>query len=130
MAPITDFHRVRCALPASPDNNLKPLRPNGKDFTRLSLETTQRYHQDSEWKEKTQWNDCVIFGALSQANASLATGAHLLIEGELTYRKFDRTFKADTGPVIVQWPVTEIIVESFKLLNCKNRDNSDSKDTA
>ncbi len=28
--------------------------PSGKEITRLSVATTRRYQQDSEWKEKTQ----------------------------------------------------------------------------
>ena len=32
----------------------------GKEITRLSVATTRRYQQDSEWKEKTQWHDCVL----------------------------------------------------------------------
>ncbi len=34
----------------------------GKEITRLSIATTRRYQQNSEWKEKTQWHDCVAYG--------------------------------------------------------------------
>ena len=37
---------------------------SGKEITRLSVATTRRYQQDSEWKEKTQWHDCVLYGGL------------------------------------------------------------------
>src|SRR3954469_19951681 len=80
----------------------------GKEITRLSVATTRRYQQDSEWKEKTQWHDCVLYGALAQSAATIAIGTHILIEGELTYREFERTMEADTGAFKVQWPVTEI----------------------
>jgi single-stranded DNA-binding protein len=36
----------------------------GREVTRFSLATTKRYQQDSEWKEKTYWHDCVVYGGL------------------------------------------------------------------
>ena len=39
---------------------------SGKEITRLSVATTRRYQQDSEWKEKTQWHDCVLYGGPAQ----------------------------------------------------------------
>lgn len=89
----------------------------GKEITRLSVATSRRYQQNAEWKEKTQWHDCVLYGGLALAAASLPKGAHLLIEGELTYCEFERTIETETGPVKVQWPVAEIVVESYKVLD-------------
>ena len=83
----------------------------GKELTRLSVATTRRYQQDSEWKEKTQWHDCVLYGATAHFAATLPKGSHVLIEGELTYREFERTVESETGAIKVQWPVTEIVVE-------------------
>jgi single-strand DNA-binding protein len=102
----------------------------GKEITRPSLATTRRYQQDSEWKEKTQWHDCVLYGGLAQAAATLPKGTHVLIEGELTYREFDRTIESETGPVKVQWPVTEIVVESFKILDRRPKDILDPEGAA
>jgi single-stranded DNA-binding protein len=51
--------------------------------------------------------------------AKLRKGAHIVIEGELTYREFSRTIETDSGPVKVQWPVTEIVVDSITLLDRK-----------
>lgn len=45
---------------------------SGKEITRLSVATTRRYQQDSEWKEKTQWHDCVLYGGPAQYAANLA----------------------------------------------------------
>jgi hypothetical protein len=53
-----------------------------------------------------------------------------LIEGELTYREFDRTIESENGPVKVQWPVTEIVVESFKILDRKPKDTSEPERAA
>lgn len=102
----------------------------GKEITRLSVATTRRYQQDTEWKEKTQWHDCVLYGGLAQSATNLAKGTHTLIEGELTYREFDRTVETETGPVKVQWPVTEVVVDSFKVLDRKTKDNSEPERAA
>ena len=102
----------------------------GKEITRLSVATTRRYQQDSEWKEKTQWHDCVLYGATAQFAATLPKGSHVLIEGELTYREFERTIESETGAIKVQWPVTEIVVESIKTLDRKKKDSPEIKTVA
>jgi single-strand DNA-binding protein len=96
----------------------------------VSLATTRRYQQDAEWKEKTQWHDCVLYGSLAQSAATLSKGTHVLVEGELTYREFDRTIETETGSVKVQWPITEIVVESFKILDRKPKDTSEPERAA
>jgi single-strand DNA-binding protein len=102
----------------------------GKEITRLSVATTRRYQQDSEWKEKTQWHDCVIYGGAAQYAANLAKGAHVLIEGELSYREYNRTIESETGSVNVPWPVTEVVVESIRVLDRKKKDNLDTEGAA
>lgn len=103
---------------------------SGKEITRLSVATTRRYQQDSEWKEKTQWHNCVVYGGAAQYAANFPKGTHVLIEGELSYREYNRTIKSESGPVNVQWPVTEIVVESLKVLDRKRRENNDPEGAA
>ena len=62
----------------------------GKEITRLSVATTRRYQQDSEWKEKTQWLDCVVYGEAARYAANLPKGAHVLIKGELMSRAYEK----------------------------------------
>ena len=102
----------------------------GNEITRLSVATTRRYQQDSEWKEKTQWHDCVLYGTLAQSAATIAKGTHILIEGELTYREFERTIEGETGAFKVQWPITEIVVDSFRVLDRKSKDTSEPERAA
>ena len=102
----------------------------GKEITRLSLATTRRYQQGSEWKEKTQWHDCVVYGGYAQFAASLRKGTHVVIEGELTYREYTRTIDAESGPVNVQWPMTEIVVESITVLDRKKKEAKDEPEAA
>jgi single-strand DNA-binding protein len=102
----------------------------GTEVTRFSLVTTKRYQQDSEWKEKTQWHDCVVYGGYAPFAAKLRKGAHILIEGELTYREYSRSIETESGPVKVQWPVTEIVVDSITLLDRKRTKENDEQEGA
>ena len=56
--------------------------------------------------------------------------SHVLIEGELTYREFERTVESETGAINVQWPVTEIVVESIKTLDRKKKDSTEREGAA
>jgi single-strand DNA-binding protein len=59
-----------------------------------------------EWKEKTYWHDCVVYGGYAPFAAKLNKGAHIVIEGELTCREYNPTIETVTGAVNVSWPVT------------------------
>ena len=102
----------------------------GREVTRFTLATTKRYQQDSEWKEKTQWHDCVVYGGYAPYAAKLSKGAHVVIEGELTYREYNRTIETETGSINVAWPVTETIVDSITLLDRKRREGNESEGAA
>ncbi len=103
---------------------------SGKEITRLSVATTRRYQQDSEWKEKTQWHDCVVYGGGAQYAANLPKGTHVFIEGELIYREYNRTIESESGRLNVQWPVAEIVVESIKVLDRKRKENNEMEGAA
>jgi hypothetical protein len=49
-----------------------------------------------------------------------------VIEGEFTYREYDRTIETESGSVNVAWPITEIVVNSITILNGKRRENNQS----
>ncbi len=87
---------------------------SGKEITRLSVTTTRRYQQDSEWKEKTQWHECVLYGGAAQYAAHLSKGTHVFIEGELTYREYTRTIESESGSVNVQWPLLRLSLNRSK----------------
>jgi single-strand DNA-binding protein len=94
--------------------------PGGKNITRLSVATTKRYKDaQDQWQEKTQWHSCVAYAGTADVCAKIRTGAHVFLEGELTYREYERTIETDNGPVKVQWPVTEIVIETVKVLDRK-----------
>ena len=94
----------------------------GRSITKLSVATTKRYKDgDGNWQEKTQWHSCVAYGPAADYAAKIQTGAHVFIEGELVYREYERTVETEEGPVEVQWPVTEIVIESISVLDHKEK---------
>ena len=81
---------------------------NGRNISRLSVATTRRYQNaQQEWKESTQWHNCVAYGPTADYLAKIQTGDHVFLEGELIYREYERTVETESGPVKVPWPVTE-----------------------
>ena len=95
---------------------------NGKSMTKLSVATTKRYKDaEGNWQERTQWNNCVAYGPSADYAAKIQTGAHVFIEGELVYREYERTVETDTASVKVQWPVTEVVIDSISVLDRKDK---------
>ena len=75
----------------------------GKEITRFSLATSKRHREGEQRKEKTQWHECVIYGgSMKHSEDAIQKGAHLLVEGELAYRKYDRTIETDGGPIKIK----------------------------
>jgi len=95
---------------------------NGRSMTKLSVATTKRYKDAHEqWQEKTQWHTCIAYGPAADYAARIQTGDHVFLEGELIYREYERTVETDGGPIKVQWPVTEIVVDSISVINRKEK---------
>ena len=93
---------------------------NGRNISRLSVATTRRYQNaQQEWQERTQWHNCVAYGPTADYLARIQTGDHVLLEGELIYREYDRTIETDSGPVKVPWPVAEIVIKTISVIDRK-----------
>src|ERR1700719_1533362 len=74
-----------------------------KEIVRFSLATTKRYKDGNEWKDRTQWHNCVVYGGTAKfPDTALQKGLHLLIEGELSYREYDRTIETQSGPINIK----------------------------
>ena len=68
------------------------MTQNAKKFARFTLATTKRYRAaDGETKEDTQWHSVTFWGKGAETieRLDIRKGAQLLIEGEVTYRKWD-----------------------------------------
>jgi single-strand DNA-binding protein len=84
---------------------------NGKSVTKLSVATTKRYRDaEGKWQEKTQWHTCVAYGPVAEYAAKIQSRTLVFLEGEVSYREYERTLETETASVRVQWPVTEIVI--------------------
>ncbi|MBV8832618.1 MAG: single-stranded DNA-binding protein [Acidobacteriaceae bacterium] len=92
---------------------------NGRHITRLSVATTKRYKDPAgTWQEKTQWHRCVAYGPAADSTAKIQTGTHVF-KGELVHREYERTVETENGPVKIQWPLTEIVIDAISVLDRK-----------
>jgi single-strand DNA-binding protein len=90
----------------------------GKPVTRLSVATNKRYKDDAgEWKTKPIWHQVVVFGDSANYAAKIKPGSLVFVEGEMSYREFEREIDTPEGPVEVEWPVAEIVAFSISALN-------------
>jgi single-strand DNA-binding protein len=95
---------------------------NGKSVTKLSVATTKRYRDaEGKWQEKTQWHTCVAYGPVAEYAAKIQSRTLVFLGGEVSYREYERTLETETASVKVQWPVTEIVIESISILDRKGR---------
>ena len=72
----------------------------GKQVTRFSVATNKRYKDEKDqWQQKTQWHACVVFGPAADYAAKLPSGALVFVEGEMTYRGFERDVETPEGQI-------------------------------
>ena len=90
-----------------------------KKFARFTLATTKRYRAaDGETKEDTQWHSVTFWGKGAETieRLDIRKGAQLLIEGEVTYRKWD-----ENG---VTKYATDILGNTFQLVGGMGANNN------
>lgn len=64
--------------------------PNGQDVVQFSLALNRSYKQDDEWKEATDYIDCVSWGTLAgQVAERLTVGSRVLVSGRLQSRSWE-----------------------------------------
>lgn len=98
---------------------------NEKKFARLTLATSKRYRAaDGETKEDTQWHSVTFWGKGAETieRLDIRKGAQLIVEGEVTYRKF-----YDKG---VTKYATDIIGNTFQLITPRQSTTNGTPATA
>ncbi len=91
---------------------------NGKPVTRLSVATNKRYKDEAgEWRTKAVWHTVVLFSDIAAYAAKIKPGTLVFVEGEMTYRDYEREIDTAEGPVKVQWPVAEIVASTISAIN-------------
>lgn len=96
---------------------------NAKKFARLILATTKRYRgSDGERSEDTQWHNVTFWGKGAETieRLDIRKGAQLLVEGEVTYRKWD-----DNNGVTKY--ATDIIGNTFQLVGGMGANNNERR---
>ncbi len=97
---------------------------NGGAIAEFSLATTESYKdKDGNWKEITDWHNVKINNkfAVERAEKNLKKGSQVFVEGKIRTREYD-----DKDGV--KRRVTEIIVETFRMLDKKDSSNSGGGD--
>jgi single-strand DNA-binding protein len=85
---------------------------NGGDLAILSLATKTSWKNDAgEWESRTEWHRCVAFAGMATAAANLKKGAHVLIEGELRSREYDREVSVGSQTTVINQRVWEVRVD-------------------
>ena len=91
---------------------------NGGDLAILSLATKTSWKNDAgEWESRTEWHRCVAFSGMASAATNLKKGAHVLIEGELRSREYDRDVTVGSQTTTVAQRVWEIRVDTILKLD-------------
>ena len=64
--------------------------PKGTAVVNFTIATTEKYKQDDEWREKTEWHRIVAFGKLGEiCGEYLSKGSKVYIEGRIQTRKWE-----------------------------------------
>jgi single-strand DNA-binding protein len=91
---------------------------NGGDLAILSLATKTSWKNDAgEWESRTEWHRCVAFSGMAAAAANLKKGAHVLVEGELRSREYDREVAVGSEKTAITQRIWEIRIDSILKLD-------------
>jgi single-strand DNA-binding protein len=107
--------------------------PNGTPVIKFSVATKRSWKDDSEdWKEKTQWHNVVAFGqGFQQLAARLDKGTHVLVQGELNTREYDRTIKIQNGKKPIEHVIQQLVVElKADIIRVLDRNSSSEQSAA
>jgi single-strand DNA-binding protein len=61
----------------------------GKPYTRFSIATKSTWMKDGE-RQRTEWHSVIAWGKLGAYAAGFKQGAHIMVEGELRNREYER----------------------------------------
>ena len=86
---------------------------NDSVVTKFTVATKKSWKDDEgKWQEKSQWHNIVAWGKkLEQVAPRLVKGAHVLVQGELTTRQYNRTIQVTNGKKTIEHTVKQLVVE-------------------
>ena len=103
------------------DPNRRQTKDNNS-FTVLSLATKASWKnkETSAWESRTEWHRGLVFGSLADYAATLKRGAHVLLQGELRSREYEKPVEGKKKTTIKQ-RIWEIHVMSILKLDRAER---------
>ena len=91
---------------------------NGATVTVFSVATKSSWkNPKGGYDSRTDWHRCVAWGSLSQFAAKLDKGTHVLVEGQLRYREYEKDHGTKEGPAPIKHRVAEIHVNRILKLD-------------
>jgi len=94
---------------------------SGTPVTTLSVATKESWKNDQgEWQSRTEWHRVVAFGKLAEYAKTLPKGSHLLVQGPLRSREYEKDG--------LKHRVTELRADSIgKLDRAVRREDGDTR---
>jgi len=95
---------------------------SGVQVARFSLATNESYKdKDDNWQKHTEWHNVVVWRELAErAEKTLKKGMLVYVEGKISYRKY-------TGPEGQDRYATDIVANTFRLLERREGGGMDSR---
>lgn len=86
------------------------------EMCRFTLATSEKYIQDGEAKERTEWHRIVVWGKRAHTcSKHLTKGSQVAVEGKLQTRSWESGGKAHYS--------TEVVAEDVRFLDTKRRND-------
>ena len=63
---------------------------SGTAVATLSVATKESWKTNDEWQSRTEWHRVVAFGKLAEYAKTLVRGSHLIIQGALRSREYEK----------------------------------------
>ena len=118
---MTNINRITILGNTGKDQPKQSATAAGRQVTRLTVATNKRYKDaaSGEWTTEAIWHKVAVWGASAAYASRIQPGSLIFLEGEITYRDYEREIETPEGPVKVMWPVAEIVVSTISVINSK-----------
>lgn len=115
------LNRVQLIGTLGADPELRSTQ-SGLSVLNLRMATNERFKdRDGEWKERTDWHSCCMFGKRAEAlNSVLAKGSSIFVEGSLRTSSYEKNGEKRYR--------TEIVIQDVILLGGRNGGGRGSDD--
>jgi single stranded DNA-binding protein len=116
---MTNLNRITILGNTGKDQPKHSATANGKQVTRLTVATNKRYKDaaSGEWTTEAIWHKLVVWGDGAAYASRIQPGSLVFLEGEMSYRDYEREIETPEGPVKVMWPVAEIVVSTISVIH-------------